>query len=255
VEVPSPAPTPAKGTLDDIRCNNAMAVSTEWKQKNDVVLGYVQKLGEIAGVDVQPSFAPLGSALQSGNFISSTQNTAFQNLANDLSKQIIAGDLRQMIADTVTDVNPDFKTAVEALKQVDGAYGQMLNSEYNETYAYYHCLIAYEMTQKPSKTPFDFKPKLQSCPSNAMFPAEIPLTLREQILEQRLSFTTSLNNINQRSTASIEYARVLDSMEQTHETLYEAATRQATLKDYVAQLQTTIIPLYRDVDALAKAVK
>jgi hypothetical protein len=247
----SAAPVPT-GSFRDPRCANAAAVSADWTADNDVVLGYVRKLGEIASLDAAPTFSPLGDALVAPGMLSATQNSAFAALANDLSQQLVAGDQRRLIASTVRLVDPSFRVAVASLKQVDTFYGDMLDSEFNETFVYYHCLIASELAARPPISAVE-RPGLP-CPSEGI-PATISPALRAQVLGQRRAFDEALAAINRRRTSTVAYAGVLDELEKTHETLYDATTRGATMGDYLGVLQTTVLPLEIDVRSLQAAVK
>ena len=259
--IPSPIATPSPQDLD---CASANAVSADWKHGNDIVLGYVQKLGAIAGVDAAPTpFTPLGTALTSANILNGAQNTAISALANDLTQQFIAGDQRQIIAETVKQVNPDLQKAIFALRQVDFAYVQVLNAEFNVTDDYYHCLITTELAEK-SLNHVTFKPiflaskpqqALWKCPTNPSSPSRISLALRNKILGQRQALRDTLNALNQHRAASIAYASVLVGMRDTHRQLYQQAVSNAAIGDYVAVLQRTIIPLFKDVQALQGATK
>lgn len=232
--VPQTTSTPL-GTFNDVNCVNAAAVSEEWDKRNKIVLGYVQALGAIAGVNVQPTFAPLGTALVNAKLITQVQDTAFTTLAQDLSGAIIAGAQREAIAKAVIEVEPSLQTAVSSLKLVDAAYENLLNAEFNETFNFYNSLIRSEL---PSPVP-----------------ASLPVMLRDRIYRQRQLYDTSLTDVNAHLTSTVGYANVLDGIAKTHSELYQAAQSKPTIQTYITILQKDVLPLYQDVEALRKVTK
>ena len=230
---PSVAPSPAGG-FDDPQCTQARAVSDEWDKRNKVILGYVQALGAIAGVDARPTFAPLGTALVGAKMLTTAQDTAFTHIAAVLTGAIVTGRERDAIGQTVTAVEPALPVAVDALKTVDAAYAQELNAEYNQTFVYYNAMIRSELPA-PGAT---FAPGM-----------------RDTIFLQRQRFSASLDAINKRRASTIAYAGTLDAIRATDERLYAQTHARARLADYVAVLNADLVPLYQSVGALQKATK
>lgn len=223
--------TPAPATP----CLAELNVSQEWDRRNGIVLGYVRALGYLAGVDVQPTFAPLGNALVSASIITQAQDDAFTQLAQQISSTAIRGAQRDAIANAVKTVNPSLIPAVAALKKVDDAYGQTLNAEFNETSAYYYTLIRSELPQRAGATP--------------------PPAVVDTIAAQRKRYADALNAINDKRTSTLAYAAVLDDILSTHQQLYDAVQSKPSLQSYIGIVRQDALPLYQDVESLAKVVK
>ena len=233
---PTPQPTtaPPATSFDDPQCLQARSVGDEWRKRNAVIVGYVQALGAIAGVDVQPSFAPLGTALVGAKLITLAQDTAFTTIASELTASLVAARKRDAIAKTVIAVDPSLRVAIDALKTVDAAYAQELNAEYNLTFDFYNALIRSEL------------PNANATASPAM---------RATIYAQRQTYTASLEAVNARRASTIAYANVLDAIETTDGRLLAQARASKTIAEYVAILNTDILPLYANVEALRKVTK
>jgi hypothetical protein len=239
---PSPSPSPSAapsiglGTLTDDRCSNAAEVSAEWGKHNTIILGYVQALGALAGVDVQPTFAPPGNALVTAKLITQAQNAAFAKLTQQLTDIALAGRQRRSVRDTLEAVDPSLQTAIAALKNVDDAYGQLLNAEFNDTFNFYNGLIRSEIADSADPT----QPQPQR---------------RYAIYAQRQTFNASLLAINDRRASTVMYARVLDGIASTHAQLLQHSRNGARLRDYASILDKNVVPLYQDVEALRKVTK
>jgi hypothetical protein len=243
---PTPEPAPQSTTTPAIAAMNvcdtglAEAVSSDWDKHNKVVLGYVQALGAVAGVDVQPSFGPLGTALSQSSLINSTQATAFTDLATRITEAFVAGEQRQEIGQLVTSVNEPLKTSIAALKQVDGNYTGILTTEFIQTNTYYTELILSECgnARHPPRKVVD----CAKAPTSPM--------LRDEIHRQRARLITQLNAINGYLQAANDYSKVLTDMEKTHQHLYDASQRKLNMQDYVSVLRQDVLPLYQDVEEL-----
>jgi len=228
----TPQPTTAPNA--NVPCSDAQGVSLEWDKRNAIVLGYVHALGAIAGVDVQPTFTPLGDALVNAKVVTKTEDSAFGALAAEISSIAISGEQREAIASEVTSINEPLKNAVAALKMVDDAYGQELNAEFNVTFAYYDKLIRSEL------------------PQNGGAPSP---RLVDKIELQRQRYTAALTAINADRGMTIDYASVLDQIAKTHQELFDAAQSKPGLQVYISIIQKDVIPLYQDVESLRKATK
>jgi hypothetical protein len=233
---PAPAPSPTTGVdvVSDPTCARARAISAEWDKHNAIVLAYVQALGAIAKVDDQPTFAPLGDALTGAKLMTTKQESAFAKLGPDIASIAIAGEQRRDIASAVDAVNPSLHVAIDALKEVDAAYAEVLNAEFNETFAFYNALIRSEVGSAPDR---------------------LSPHVRDEIYLQRQRFNAALEAINTRRAATIAYASVLDGILKTHVALYDASQRGLRPADYVAIFQANVVPLYRDVESLKKVTK
>ena len=229
------SPLPVASAMPGIPCGQERNISAEWDKRNRIVLGYIQAVGAIAGVDVRPTFAPLGDALVSAKLISQTQDDAFTQLAQQIAATAIRGEQREAIATTVQRVNPSLKTAVNALKIVDDAYGQTLNAEYNLTFAYYNTLIRSELPKKAGT---------QLSPAG-----------RDRIGRQRERYAQALAAVNDRRASTVAYAAVLDDIQSTHEQFYDASQSRPSLQAYIAIVRADVLPLYQDVEALRQAIK
>ncbi len=175
--------------------------------------------------------------------MNSTQGNAFTDLANRITSIVIAGQQRDEIAQLVIGVNGPLKTAVAALRQVDGNYTGVLTSEFNQTDVYYRALIVAECARAMRSSR-----KLVDCTSAPASPI-----LRDRIHEQRQRLVSQLTDINTYLKGANAYSMVLTDIESTHDKLYDAARRKLNMQDYAAILQQDVLPLYQDVEQLKGA--
>jgi hypothetical protein len=254
---PQPSITPPSGPQNDPSCEQAHRVSIAWDSGNNILLGYVQALGNVAGVDVQPTFAPLISALVSANALPAGAQTPIQSLASDLSNIIISGDLRQDIATTVSAANPSMKAATDGLKLVSTDYATYLQSEHDDTNTYYRgviwreCQAALPSSPKKPQVSYNSAITISSC-------ADVRLlspSLRDTIFLQRQRWNQALTAVNQALQANTQYADAIDTIETTHQHLYDATQKKLDVQDYINILQKDVMPLYQDAENLRKATQ
>ncbi len=232
-------------------CVVGQGVSVDWDKQNRVVLGYIQSLGAIAGVDVQPTLPPsLGNALVTGGILSQTQNSAASTLANQILAIVFTGEVQADLTKTVKEANAPLKDSIAALKVVNQSYGTLLSSEFDQTQLHYQRLIGNECSGA-----LHAKTKPPAIDDSLIACRELKVTsptLRALVFQQRQQLNNYLTAVNQKLAASANYAKVLDDIQSTHEQLFTAATEKPSLKDYLAILQKDVVPLYQDVEALKK---
>jgi hypothetical protein len=246
---PTPIPSPARPEATATAapppvCPTEHEISGSWDQSNGIILSYVQSLGALAAVDAvpTPNPSPLASPLLKIG-VTQTQITAGSNVLSTISSFFAGQAQEHAIATFLAQVNPSMKDAVESLEVVDAAYAIRLQNEHTELTGDYRAFVDAELATRGM--------------IKGDGPAAVAqrLAIDQRMLHAKQAVVADVALINQRRTASIAYGSAIAGILKTHEDLYDASTRRATIKDYIGVIQTTGAPVVRDLEALAKAVK
>jgi len=119
-ELDRAAPAGARPSEDP--CDAAVAITRQWVDRNDILLGYFSALGQLAG-DADSSdrygLAPLAASLESnGAFANEAQTKAFGSLADDVVARLFAARRRSEIVRDLGDAAPLVGQIVAQLSSV-----------------------------------------------------------------------------------------------------------------------------------------
>ncbi len=211
---PEPSATPQVITAPTLAdCSLADRVSEGWSHNNAVVVDYIQTLAALLGSANMPELNVTGNS-STPDVITAVQEQAINDLIKNLGAQVLSESQQLTVASVVRRAQPFIPSAVASLLQIDRAYGNALDAEFNQTYIYYSCLIAAELK---SANPISSKSAVistRNCTylSRHDYPTNISILLRAQIYAQRTNVTNTFALINRRRLATIAYARVLDDI-------------------------------------------
>lgn len=145
---PSPGATPAAVPIKgDADCDDSSSIAYRWQLENDVVVGYVRALGDVAGVDTAPqNFDTLASSLKSAGAINSDATaTAAGNLAAALVSAIIVARQRAAVREIVQSAHDNgLGTLVSGLEFAASQYDGQLNREHDAVASYYDTVLGNE---------------------------------------------------------------------------------------------------------------
>lgn len=223
----------------DNTCEGAAEVSAAWDGANTTVLNYVQALGNLAGVDAEPgpSPSPLAPQLEKAG-VSPEGIAAGSNLLSSIAAFFYHNAASRDIRSFLAAVNPSMPGAMQSLEIVDAAYSIELADEFDATTRQYGVAARRDLRDYAA----------------ASGKAERSAIARD-LLRKRSAVVSALDNINDRRQGSAAYGSAIAQILATHEQLYEASQRSATLSDYLNVIQTTGAPVLTNLDKLMKAVK
>jgi len=239
--VPAPIPTAMSNAAT---CENAADVSKAWGQANSTVLAYVQSLGNLANVDAVPTInpSPLASPLAKIG-VSSSAIQASSAILGSIAKFYTLQTSERDISRFLAEVNPSMPGATEALRYVDAVYSIELADEFIEIETQYGGFARTELRN------------YDTIKGSSQGSINRRLAIAQRLLSTKAAVLSALTFINNQRQASAAYGSAIDQILKTHEQLYEASQRRATLSDYLNVIQTTGAPVLTDLDTLAKAVK
>lgn len=216
-------------------CADPRTISLAWREANAAVLGYVQALGSLAGVDAAPTPnpSPLVAGLAAVG-VSSAATSAISDLIVKIGSYFELRARDREINTFLAAVNPYMPVAIGALEQTDASYTILLESEYNLAIAKYNGYARIEMQSLSSKN---------------------GAQTARQLLRTRSTVEAYLASVNQKLRASADYGQAVETILTTHQQLYEASQSSASFADYLKVIQTTGEPVVTDLLDLAKAVK
>jgi hypothetical protein len=228
-------------------CDGANEVSKAWNDANGALLGYVRGLGNLAGVDAVPTVnpSPLVAGLSKAG-VSSAGTQAISGLISSIGAFFINEARERQIAHFLDAVNPYMPGAVGALEVTDAAYTIELESEYILTVAQYDAYARQEIAARDAlaRSNRDWRTTRA-----AMYAISARLARAKGAVE------ASLATIDQRLRASADYGAAVEAILKTHEELYKAAQRRASLNDYLQIVKTTGEPVVTNLTDLAEAGK
>lgn len=221
-------------------CAKARQISVAWQNANSVALNYVQALGNLAGVDAVPTVnpSPFVQGLESAG-VSSTATSDINSLITSIGNYFYQERRDREITTFLSDVNPKLPTAITALEQVDAYYSTRLDNEYRRTINDYnvYAALAYQ-------TPLRRNGRTVSRQE-----------VEAHLLRVKSAVQSALASTNVRLRACADYGAAMEAILATHQQLYAASQRGASLADYLKIVQTTGEPVVTNLVDLAKAVK
>jgi hypothetical protein len=220
--------TPAPNGVTPSSCALAAAVSAQWKVRNAILEQYVQGLAAIAGVDTKPDGTDaLGTALTSTSIFSSTQATAFGDLVSTIVSIKMENDRDAELRRVVLQADPSVAQATESLASTAGGpYTTLLDSEEVVVDRFYQRYLR-----------------------NAVHPNGDRLA----ILHVRQEWLARRNDVEARKQKALAYAASMRDLAKTDAALAKAAQSQASLSEMIDVVNDNVVPLVKDVSALASS--
>jgi hypothetical protein len=225
-------------------CKDADDVSAAWNQANTTVLSYVQALGNLANVDAVPTAnpSPLATALAKAG-VSSADIQAGSAVLGTISKFFTNQAAQKDIRGFLVAVNPSMPGAIESLEVVDTSYSLELQDEYAAIETQYAPYVREELSNYEQIT------------GTAQESVNQRSLIARTLLQKRAAVVSALAFINNQRKACVAYGAAIEQILKTHEQLYAASQRSATLSDYISIVQTTGAPVLTNLETLAKGIK
>jgi hypothetical protein len=220
--------TPAPAGAAAPPCAVAAQVSAQWKLRNRILDHYVQSLAAIAGVDVKPDGTDaLGAALTNAAVFSSGQATAFGDLVSTIVSIKLENDRDTELRRIVIAADPSVAQATQSLASVaEGPYTTVLDNEEVVVDRFYQGYL--RKAVRPNGDRLDI------------------LHVRQEWLARR-------NDVEARKQKAAAYAAAMRDLAATDASLAKAAQTSASLSDMVNVINLNVVPLVKDVSALASS--
>jgi hypothetical protein len=220
--------TPAPNGMTPSTCALAASVSTQWKLRNAILEQYVQSLAAIAGVDTKPDGTDaLGAALTNASIFSSTKASAFGDLVSTIVSIKLENDRDVELRRVVLQADPSVAQATESLASTaEGPYTTLLDDEEVVVDRFYQRYLR-----------------------NAVHPNGDRLT----ILHVRQEWLARRNDVEARKQKALAYAASMRDLAKTDAALAKAAQSQASLSEMIDVVNDNVVPLVKDVSALASS--
>ena len=216
-------------------CSAATQISEGWSRANSAVLDYVQALGNLAGVDAQPTPnpSPFVAGLAAAG-VSGPATQAVSNLITTIGSYFENQAREKEITSFLGAVNPYVPLTIEALERVDSDYTIRLKDEYRFTINQYNGYVRHQLNRgRTAWRPYD----------------------ADRLLRAKIAVEASVAAIDRKLRASADYGAAVETIFTTHEQLYAASQRRASFRDYLKIVQTTGEPVIVNLLDLAKAVR
>jgi hypothetical protein len=265
----SPGATPQAANIGgDASCQESSSLAYRWQQENDVVVGYVRAIGDVAGVDTAPqNFGDLASSLKSAGAIDSDATaTAAGNLATALVSALISARQRAAVRQIVQSAHDNgLSTLISGLQFTASQYKGQLDREHDAVASYYDTVLGGEEREfAVLECPEIESPGLRSELDCAQYVERdsgaryhkitrsvIVLRearaaqLRDLIRQQRLQRLASFNSISSNVKAEQAYVGAIGAIGAGNDALLEAPPNDlqaivSSVKPYVDLLQDKV---------------
>lgn len=211
-----------------LHCQNLSISKDGLLQAQQVLLNYMEALKNLSSdktVTYGQRLDALPGALSKSG-LDDNQVKATTGLAKILTDAAIGGYRRREVRKLVGETNPAIQTLTAALKKVISVgYMTELDLEEEATKAFYETNLKEHAKQEP---------------------------LTALLVKRR--WADDLDEVQKRKSAGLAYGKVMDSIAQGHQKLYDSRNRWST-KELVKQLSPEISDIYKSTQEVYKAFK
>jgi hypothetical protein len=266
---PSPGATPPSVKIaGDASCQDYSTIAYRWQQENDVVVGYVRAIGDVAGVDTTPqNLGDLAASLKNAGAIGSDATaTAAGNLASAIVSAVLAAKQRNAVRDIVQRAHDNgLGQLVSGLRFNAVQYKLQLGLEHEAVASFYDTVLgneerAFAVLECPVTLSSSVRTILQcdkysslakvaqrSAQSrlHSVFRDARAAQLRDMMKQQRLQLLDTLNTISHNLLAADAYSGAIGAIGSGNDALLASPPNDlqaivAVVKPYVDLLQDKV---------------